>query len=77
MTKQDEIREGIARAIHNWHVGNTEEWDKDDSHWFGPKRADYYEAADMVLTEESYKGVVIKVEKSANWLHIEPLIKEE
>ena len=69
MATREEIREGIARHIFIWHIGNPRMWDEkwdEPNHmpsWEGPPREEYYEAADMVMNLEHSQGVVIKDER--------------
>ena len=63
-TKQEEIREGIARLVHYWHIGGSERWeDNDEENWQGPKRQEYYEAADALIPYLHSQGVVLKVDR--------------
>ncbi len=64
MSKQEEIREGIAKTVCLWHIGEVGMWEagEDSIRWEGPPKKDYYEAADMIMKDEDSQGVVIKAE---------------
>jgi len=69
MTKQEEIREGIAKDIHYWHTTGTEDWDRPES-WHGPKIENYYEAADTILNNLHSQGCVLKVDRDSVYCNI-------
>ena len=60
MTKQEEIREGIAEIIAHEHGFEWEDLPKDSVH-----RAFYLAVASVVIKYENSQGVVIKVDKEA------------
>ena len=82
MTKREEIREGIAKLVHHWHIGGSERWeDNDEEHWQGPMRWQYYEAADKLIPYLHSQGVVIRGSSIGashphlvNYFTVEPLI---
>ena len=71
MTKQEKIREGIAKQVWCCSI-NLEMARRGEPIRYLPAEFDeqhvidkqpYYEAADLILEEESSQGVVIKVER--------------
>lgn len=63
MTKQEEIREGVAVKLCN-HDGFDWEWLKEQPHYKGSKDCEFYfRCADDILTYEDSQGVVIKVDR--------------
>ena len=80
MTKQEEIREGIAENAYHFDYRG-----KEHLKWqvlAGEYKVPYYEFADVVLYKEDSQGVVIKAntkDKSLDELNfsaVEPLIEE-
>lgn len=59
MTKREEIREGIAKAIYgDWAIGSAP-WEKTTQ----AEKAPWLRTAEKVMGDEASQGVVIKVDR--------------
>jgi hypothetical protein len=61
----EELRQGIALAIHAWHC--PDEAPVDELWWTGPTMKDYLDAADSVLSLLAESGACFQID------HIEPI----
>lgn len=56
---KEQTKELLARTVCLWHIGKPSMWDRgeDGGGWEGPPKKDYYEAADMIVTNLETQGV--------------------